>query len=127
MIVLPQTLTRAVSSPGAGFRPEFVLGLALLQGTRLADHVVFDRSVGVLFEDPLIGCKLHGSLHGMLDLLNDTLRGEQNCIGLQFDNFFLVASKLGDCTLVAVNRAGANYQMVTTWLQSLARVLPAGA
>jgi hypothetical protein len=126
MTVLPQTLSRAISSSEAGVRPGFVLGLALLQGTQLSDKLVFDRSAGALFDDPAIGFKLHGSVHGMLDLLNDTFHGTENCVGMQFDNFSLIASRLGDYTLVAVNRAGSNYQVGTTWLQGLTRVLLAG-
>jgi hypothetical protein len=127
MIILPQTLTRVASSLAAGFRPESLLAIALLQGTRLVGQQVFDGSVASLFADPLIGCKLHGSVHGMLDLLNDTLRREEDCVGLEFDNFFVIAAKLGDYTLVALNRPGVNYQLTKMWLQGLARVLAAGA
>jgi hypothetical protein len=123
---LPQALTRAISAPGVGMRPASVLGLVLLQGTQLADKLVFDRSAGVFFEDPEIGFKLYGSVYGVLDLLNDTYHGEENFVGMQFGNWLLVASKLGDYTLIAVCQATASYDLVKAWLQGLAQVLLAG-
>jgi hypothetical protein len=126
MIFLPKSLTRALSAPGVGMRPASILGLVLLQGTELTDKLVFDPSAGVLFEDPAIGFKLHGSVYGALDLLNDTFHGEENFIGMQFDNWLLVASKLGDYTLVAVCQAAASYDLVKAWLQGLAHAMLAG-
>jgi hypothetical protein len=126
MIIQPQALTKAMSSPGVGFRPASVLALALLEGAQLSTKLVFDHATDVFFADPLIGPKLHGAAHGARDLMVDSFGGGDHCIGLQFGDWWVLGAKIGDWTLIAMCPARALLDPVETWLVRLGRALCAG-
>jgi hypothetical protein len=127
MYISPQALSRAISWPGVATRPASVLGLALLQGMDLVDKLVFDPSTNVFFDDPAIGMKLYGALHGAKDLMADSYGGGEHCIGMQFGAWWLIAAKLDEYTLVAMCPAGAYPWSVENWLPGLLQALRACA